>query len=70
MQVELCMKKLWRLSGYSIPKEEEDSCCKKRGALARLGGLVGAGGADGEHKEHKDAYALCDSGDYKAYRGW
>ena len=57
MQLELCMKKMWRLSGFDIPKDEEDSCCNHagKGALARLGSLVGAGGtARDEHKEHKE----------------
>ena len=73
MQLELCMKKMWRLSGFDIPKDEEDSCCNHagKGALARLGSLVGAGGtARDEHKEHKEAFALCDSSEYKQYKGW
>jgi len=70
MQVDLCMKKLWRLSGFEIPKEEEDSCCAhNKGTLARLGSLVGAAFSS-EHKEHKDAFALCDSSAYKPYKGW
>jgi len=32
-QVVMTIKKLWKLSGYEIPEEAQDQCCKKTGIL-------------------------------------
>ena len=71
-QVVSTVKKLWKLSGYEIPEEVEDKCCKKTGIFEKVGNAVGLGGAkdDGEHEEHKDMFAYLDTKEMKIYKGW
>lgn len=68
----MTIKKLWKLSGYDIPEEAQDKCCKKTGILAGIGKAVGLGGAkeEGEHDEHKDLYAYLDTKEMAPYKGW
>ena len=63
MQTDLAMKMLWKLSGFEIPKEEQDSCCKSKGLFA-LGSLISSG-PSGDHKLHAEAMARCDTSEFK-----
>jgi hypothetical protein len=62
------MKMLWKLSGFTIPKEAEDHCCKSKG-MFNIGSLIGSS-PSGNHKLHSEAMAKCDSSEFKQYKGW
>ena len=68
MQTDLTMKMLWKLSGFVIPKEEQDHCCQSKGLFA-LGNLINSG-YSGDHKIHAEAVAKCDTSEFKQYKGW
>ena len=63
MQTDLAMKMLWKLSGFEVPKEEQDNCCKSKGLFA-LGSLINSG-PSGDHKLHAEALAKCDTSEFK-----
>ena len=71
-QVMMSIKKLWRLSGYDIPEEAQDHCCKNTGAISKMGNMLGFGGgkADSEHEDHKEMFKCLDSKEMEVYRGW
>jgi len=67
----MCIRKLWRLSGYDIPEEAKDHCCKNEGAMAKMGNMLGLGKkADQDHEDHKEIFKYLDSKEMAVYRGW
>lgn len=72
-QIITVIKKLWRLSGYEIPEEGVDKCCKKENAgifnsISKAVGL--AKDKEGEHDEHKEMWSYLDTKEMAVYKGW